>query len=80
MMSDATTNPVKVIDGTVKVFAEDGHVLASFTGGDIQAWHQFQADVIKKFDVIVTDSSMPMELSKSIQSPDKRRGESVPSG
>ncbi len=72
MMPDAT-NPVRITD-------VDGKTVATFTGHDLQAWRQFQLDAIKNLNIVVTDSSMPVEISKTIKGPDKRDDKFVASG
>lgn len=79
MMSDAT-NPVKTIDGVVRVTDDDGKILTAFAGHDLPAWRQFQLDVLNHFDIVVTDSSMPLEISMTIKSPNKRTDKFVPTG
>ncbi len=79
MMPDAT-NPVRLIDGVVRVTNDDGKMLATFTGNDLRAWRQFQLDVLSKFDIVVTDGFMPVDLSKTITGPNKRDDKFVPSG
>ncbi len=72
MMPDAT-NPFTITD-------TNGKTLAAFTGDDLRAWRQFQLDAIKNFNIVVTDSSMPAEISKTIKGPDKRDDKFVASG
>ncbi len=79
MMPDAT-NPVRLIDGEVRVAGDDGKILATFHGSDLPAWRQFQLDVFSNFNVVVTDSSMPVELSKTITGPNSRDEKFVSSG
>jgi hypothetical protein len=79
MMPDAT-NPDKAFDNAVSVTDENGKILATFTGDDLQAWRQFQLDAVKNFNVVVTDSSMPVEISKTVTGPDKRSDKFVASG
>jgi hypothetical protein len=79
MMPDATNHP-RVIDGALRVTDDDGKVLVTFTGHDLPAWRQFQLDAIKNFDVVVTDSSMPDEISRTIKGPNKRDDKFVASG
>ncbi len=79
MMYD-TTNPVRTVDGMVRVTDDDGKILATFGGNDLRAWRQFQLDVLATFNVVVTDNSMPLELSKTITGPNKRDDKFVPSG
>ncbi len=79
MMSDAT-NTVKVIDGVVKILDDGGHVLVTFAGDDMPAWRQFQVDAVKDFDVVVTDSSMPLPISRTIKGHNKRDDKFVPTG
>ncbi len=66
MMPDAT-NPGKAFDNAVRVTDENGKILATFTGDDLKAWRQFQLDAVKNFNVVVTDSSMPVGISKTIR-------------
>jgi hypothetical protein len=79
MMPDAT-NPPRVIDGALRVTDDNGKILATFTGHDLPAWRQFQLDAVKNFDVVVTDSSMPVEISRTIKGPNKRNDKFVASG
>jgi hypothetical protein len=79
MMYD-TTSPVRTVDGTVRVTDDDGKILAMFGGNDLRAWRQFQLDVLATFNVVVTDNSMPLELSKTITGPNKHDDKFVPSG
>lgn len=79
MMPDATS-PVRFINGQVRVTGDDGKILATFNGSDLRAWRQFQLDVFSSFDVVVTDSSMPVEISKTITGPNSRNEKFVPSG
>jgi hypothetical protein len=79
MMPDAT-NPVRLIGGEVRVTGDDGKILATFNGSDLRAWRQFQLDVFSNFDVVVTDSAMPVAISKTITGPESRNEKFVPSG
>ncbi|HEY0146918.1 MAG: hypothetical protein WDN29_10320 [Methylovirgula sp.] len=79
MMPDAT-NPGKAFDNAVRVTDENGKILATFTGDDLKAWRQFQLDAVKNFNVVVTDSSMPVGISKTIRGPDKRNDKLIASG
>ncbi len=79
MMSDMT-NPVRFLDGAVRVTNEDGKILTTFAGNDLKAWRRFQLDVLSNFNIVVTDTDMPVELSKTITGPNKRDDKHVPSG
>ncbi|MEJ0052526.1 MAG: hypothetical protein WDN02_15225 [Methylovirgula sp.] len=79
MMPDATNYP-RVIDGALRVTDESGKILSTFVGHDLPAWRRFQLDAIKNFNVVVTDSSMPAEISRTIRGPDKRNDKFVASG
>ncbi len=79
MMPDVT-NLDKSGDAAVHVTDANGKVLATFTGSDLQAWRQFQLDAIKNFDVVLTDSAMPVSISKTITGPNKRNDKFVSSG
>jgi hypothetical protein len=74
------TNPDKSGDNAVHVSDENGNVLATFTGSDLQAWRKFQLEAIKNFNVVLTDSAMPLEISKTIKGPNKRDDKFVSSG
>jgi hypothetical protein len=79
MMPDRA-NPDIAVDNAVHVTGEDGKVLATFDGHDLQAWRKFQLDAVKDFNVVVTDSFMPVEISRTIVSPNKRTDKYVASG
>jgi hypothetical protein len=79
MMPDAT-NPDKAFDNAVRITDENGKILATFTGDNLQAWRQFQLDAVKNFNVVLTDSSMPVGISKTITGPEKRNDKFVACG
>ena len=79
MMYD-TTNPVRLIKGVVHVTSDDGDDLATFAGHDLQEWRQFQLDTVKRFNIVVPDTFMPVGISETVTTPDKRKGEYFPTG
>ncbi len=79
MMPDAP-NPGRAVVNAVCIADENGEILATFIGHDLRSWRQFQVDAVKNFDVVVTDSSMPADISRTITGPDKRNDKFVASG
>jgi hypothetical protein len=79
MMSDKT-HAVRDVDGLVRVSDDDGKLLATFAGSDLPAWRRFQLDVLKDFNIVVTDVDMPVVISRTIQGPNRRNDAYVPSG
>jgi len=79
MMSDKT-HSVRDVDGLVRVSDDDGKLLATFGGSDLQAWRRFQLDVFNDFNIVVTDVDMPVQISRTITGPNRRNDAYVPSG
>lgn len=79
MMSDKT-HAVQDVGGLIRVSDDDGKLLATFTGSDLQAWRRFQLDVLHDFNIVVTDVDMPVPISRTIKGPNKRNNAYAPSG
>lgn len=79
MMFDPV-NPVRTIEGVVQVSDDDGKILATFTGHNLEAWREFQLNAVKRFGIVVPDAFMPSEIGGTITAPYRCDDKNVPSG